>query len=48
VTLGVSTTEKKFFESTTSETLSLPNDADEKSFLSVYENGLLKVTVNKK
>lgn len=48
VTLGVSTTEKKYFESTTSETLSLPNDADEKSFLSLYKDGLLKVTLKKK
>ena len=48
VTLGVSTTGKKFFESTTSETLSLPNDADEKSFLSVYKDGLLRITIEKK
>ena len=48
VTLGVSTTEKKYFESTISETLSLPSDADEKSLMSVYKNGLLRVTLEKK
>ena len=48
VTLGVSTTEKKYFESTISETLSLPRDADEKSLMSVYKNGLLRVTLEKK
>jgi len=46
--LGMSTTEKKYFESTTSETLSLPHDANEKTFLSHYSNGLLKVTVRKR
>jgi len=47
-TLGVSSTKKQFFESTTTETLQLPNDADEKSFVSNYSDGLLRVTVNKK
>lgn len=48
VTLGESSTKKQFFESTTTETLQLPNDADEKSFVSNYSNGLLRVTINKK
>lgn len=48
VTLGSSSTKKEYFESTTSETLSLPHDADEKTFESHYENGLLQVKIKKK
>lgn len=48
VTLGESSRKTQFFESTTSETLSLPSDADEKSLTSSYKDGLLKVIVKKK
>ncbi|CAA6807066.1 MAG: Unknown protein [uncultured Sulfurovum sp.] len=47
-TLGTNSTQKRFFESTTSQTLSLPNDADEKTLESYYNDGLLKVRVQKK
>jgi HSP20 family molecular chaperone IbpA len=43
-----SSTKTEFFESRSSETLSLPHDADEKTVVSRYENGLLKVVVQKK
>ena len=46
-TLG-STTKSKYFESTVSETLSLPSDADEASLVSTYSDGVLKVTIKKK
>lgn len=48
VSLGTSSTRTEFFESTTSESLSLPDDADEKTFVSDYSNGLLRVSVQKK
>lgn len=47
-TVGESSTKTQSFESTTSETLSLPSDADEKSLTSSYKDGLLKVIVKKK
>jgi len=48
VTLGATSNTKKYFKSTSSETLSLPQDADEKTFKSTYENGLLKITIQQK
>ncbi|CAA6823642.1 MAG: Unknown protein [uncultured Sulfurovum sp.] len=48
VTVGVNSKRTQFFQSTTSETLSLPKDADETTFFSHYENGLLKVSLKKK
>jgi HSP20 family molecular chaperone IbpA len=48
VILGAKSETKRFFESTTSETLQLPNDADEKSLTSNYENNLFTVTLRKK
>lgn len=48
VALGGNSRQSKYFESTISETLSLPANADAKSLTSEYKNGLLKVIVNKK
>jgi hypothetical protein len=48
VTLGSNSTTKQYFTSTTSETLSLPQDADEKTFKSKYQNGVLKITIQQK
>lgn len=48
VTLGANATKKQYFMSTTSETLTLPQDADESTFKSEYKNGALKITLQKK
>jgi HSP20 family molecular chaperone IbpA len=45
-TLG-NTTQSRYFESTVTETLTLPSDADEASLLSTYKDGLLSVTIKK-
>jgi len=48
VTLGSEVTTKQYFESTSTETLDIPMEADEKSFKSQYVKGVLTITLEKK
>ncbi|HHD75565.1 MAG TPA: hypothetical protein ENK95_01920 [Campylobacterales bacterium] len=48
VTLGSEVTKKQYFESTSTETLDIPLEADEKSFQTHYEKGVLSISLKKR